>query len=85
LKLTHTLDYEGTANATVVYDGSSVEAMGAAIEAYIPTAISAQRAKYVRRWWIKAQVQTENGLEPELRYIGDVGMDLWKVTQQIGS
>lgn len=85
MQLTVTFDSEGTADEVVVYDGSDVEAMSTALESYITANLPTQQQKYVRRWWVRAKVNVENGLEPELRYVGTVGVDVWKVWQVVGS
>lgn len=85
MRLVVTFDSDGTPASTEVYNGSSVDDMGSAMETYIATSLPANQAKQVRRWWAKAKTQTLNGLEPELRYIGTVGIDVWKVWQDFTS
>lgn len=85
MQLVLTEDLNGEANQIVVYEGPSLDAMEEALELYITENLTARQIKYVRRWWIKARENAENGLEPELYYPGDVGTDLLKVLQTVGS
>jgi hypothetical protein len=86
VKLVATFDQEGSGTQETVYEGALVSEMGEALEAFI-LQFPERYQKHMRRWWERSgRPNTENGLEPELRLLGAVGVDVYKVWQTpIGS